>query len=55
MHGSLSPRRPEVVTDASAFGRDFVATDFEDAALAVAAGLHESHVARGRCVNHVKA
>lgn len=53
MHGSLSPRRPEVVTDASAFGRDFVATDFEDTALA--AGLHESHVARSRCVNHVKA
>jgi hypothetical protein len=27
MHGSLSPRRPEVVTEASAFGQDFVAMD----------------------------
>lgn len=55
MHGSLSPRRPEVVTEASTFRRDFVAPDFADTALAVAAGVHESHVARRRCVNHVKA
>jgi hypothetical protein len=34
MHGSLSPRRPEVVTEASAFGRGFVAPDFADTALA---------------------
>ena len=34
MHRSLSPGRPEVVTDASAFGRDFVATDFAGTALA---------------------
>jgi len=33
MHGSLSPRRPEVVTEASAFRPDFVATDFADTPL----------------------
>ena len=37
MDGSLSPRSPPVVTEASAFGRDFVAPDFGDSALAVTA------------------
>jgi hypothetical protein len=36
MHVSLFQRGPEVVTDASAFGRDFVAMDLADTALAVA-------------------
>jgi hypothetical protein len=36
MHVSLFPRGPEVVTDVSAFGRDFVAMDLADTALAVA-------------------
>jgi len=35
MHRSLSPRTPEVVTEASAFRPDFVATDFADIALVV--------------------
>jgi len=38
MHGSLSPRRPEVVTEASAFGQDFVAMHSRTPRLLFAAG-----------------
>jgi hypothetical protein len=44
MYGSLSPPGPKVVTDASAFGLNFVAPDFACTASAVTAAIRPQRV-----------
>ena len=53
MHGSLSSVTAEVVTDASPFGRDFVAMDLAHTVLGAAGALRSKSMSlrpAGRCV-----